>query len=397
MKILLLCAPLRPVLGNNANLLSKLIPYLKKNNEVHLFSMAQRGEQTDFPEQCFGVRVHWGRPEEIKGMEWLAALLMAKTLDPRGFSDEIQSFAAIHALKRIRAEYPFDTLISTIEPFYMACAALHMRNTKKVLYLMDPTRAVRGEQETVFRNRTLCKLICGHDLILTTPFIKDVLQKRNLLNGNRIKTVGFPMIDKAPAFRTEQRNDGKIELLFCGWLYPDIRSPQFFLKIVSRLDSRFKVVFMGKECEKLRESFAFDTAAEVVLLPQQPYDKALRAMEEADVLINIGNSVPVHMPSKTLEYINTGKPFVNFYKIPDCPTLFYTKRYPLCLNIFEDENRTKEAAEEFIQFCIHNTHARVDRSFILKEFEDCVPRYIAEQILEEMEEKPCLNQNSIPS
>ena len=60
-------------------------------------------------------------------------------------------------------------------------------------------------------------------------------------------------------------------------------------------------------------------------------------MADADVLINIGNSVPVHMPSKTLEYINTGKPMVNFYKFADCPTLYYTKRYPLCLNLYEKE------------------------------------------------------------
>lgn len=154
---------------------------------------------------------------------------------------------------------------------------------------------------------------------------------------------------------------------------------------------------MGKECDKLGERFAFDTAAEVVLIPQQPYDAALRAMAKADILINIGNSVPVHMPSKTLEYINTGKPFVNFYKMPDCPTLFYTRRYPLCLNILEDDDKVEEAATEFLQFCLCNIHAKVDRSFILKEFEDCVPRYIAEQILVGLGGKQCINQNSIPS
>jgi hypothetical protein len=85
------------------------------------------------------------------------------------------------------------------------------------------------------------------------------------------------------------------------------------------------------------------------------------------------------MPSKTLEYINAGKPIVNFHKLPDCPTLHYTRRYPLCLNIFEGDAPDPEA---FIRFCLQNrgkTAPSVD-------IPECTPNFIARAILDEIGE-----------
>ena len=109
-------------------------------------------------------------------------------------------------------------------------------------------------------------------------------------------------------------------------------------------------------------------------------------MAQADILINIGNSVPVHMPSKTLEYINTGKPFVNFHKLSDCPTLYYTKRYPLCLDLYEGDADIDTAAERFTEFCVENAGKTADREYIEREYAECTPRYIAGKILDALGE-----------
>jgi hypothetical protein len=201
---------------------------------------------------------------------------------------------------------------------------------------MDPPACVSNGAETTYRNRTLPSVLKKQDVLITTPFILDALRKHRLPLPGKNEVLGFPMVGETRAVR-KKPTDGKIHLLFCGWLYSDIRSPRYFLDIVSRLDERFQVTFMGRECEQLQEHFPVETKATLVTLPNQPYEVALQAMADADVLINIGNSIPVHMPSKTLEYINTGKPMVNFYKFADCPTLYYTKRYPLALNLFEEE------------------------------------------------------------
>lgn len=254
---------------------------------------------------------------------------------------------------------------------------------------MDPPGCtLDGYCETPFRARELSKIFSLCDSVFTTQFIGQELLRHGYSKYiSKLTHVGFPLIDNNGTTSVQVPRRKKIQLLFCGWLCSHIRSPRYFLHILSRLDGRFRVTFMGRECELLRERFDFTTAAEVVTLPQQPYETALRAMAEADVLINIGNSLPVHMPSKTLEYLNTGKPVVNLHKLPDCPTLHYTSRYPLCLNLYEGEGDIDRAAERFIRFCEENRGKTVDRDFILREYADCTPEHIAGKILEELGER----------
>lgn len=251
---------------------------------------------------------------------------------------------------------------------------------------MDPPAALYDGTNTVYRNRRLKKILAKQHTILTTPFIRDALISHGFGTcADKIVPVGFPLIATYNV-KASTPDSERIHLLFCGWLYSDIRSPKYFLDVLSRLDERFIVTFMGRECEKLTERFDIHTKAELITLPQQPYETALQAMTDADIMINIGNSVPVHMPSKTLEYINTGKPFVNFYKTDDCPTLYYTKRYPLCLNISEKDTELDDAAQRFIDFCVENKGKTVDRAYIEREYEDCTPQYITQIILDALGE-----------
>ena len=197
-------------------------------------------------------------------------------------------------------------------------------------------------------------------------------------------TVSFPHVGN------NKTQDGKIDLefrpekinlLFCGALFADVRSPDCFLEVVKRLDERFTVTFMGRNCPEFWENYAVETKASVRVLPAQPYAAALNAMYHADILVNIGNNMLVHMPSKTLDYINTGKPIVNFHKFKNCPTLHYTHRYPLCLNMYEPEMTGAEAAERFVRFCELQKGNSVPREEIDRLFADCRAETIADQIL----------------
>ena len=385
MKLLLMTESLFPQAGNNANLIGKLIPhFIMAGHEVHLFSFAFGVNQNELPSECFGVPVHWATDQK---RDWKRKLLypaVSKVIDPNGFSDALQIQILMRELKNVCRQYPFEAAISTSEPYIMASAASLLYGGKKVLYMMDPPASVSNGAGTAYRSRTLPSVLKNQEALITTPFILQALQTHGLSLPQKTETVGFPMI-MPQMERSSQEAGEKIKLLFCGWLYSDIRSPQYFLDIVSRLDERFEVTFMGRECETLLERFPIETKARIITLPQQPYETALQAMAHADILINIGNNVPVHMPSKTLEYINTGKPMVNFYKLPDCPTLYYTQRYPLALNLFEEENDIDLAAQTFTDFCLMNKGNTIDHTRIEQEYVDCTPRYIAQKILDFLE------------
>ena len=377
--------PLYPLPGNNANLTGKLIPhFLAAGHTVHLFSAAFGESRDKLPVEHFGVPVHWATDQR---RDWKRKLLypaISKATDPNGFSDALQVQILLRELKEVCRQYSFDAVLSTSEPFPMACAASQLYGGKKALYIMDPPESVSDRPGTAYRSRMLPSILKNQNAVITTPFIMEAIKAHVLPLPEKTETVGFPMITRNTRI-SARKPDGKIRLLFCGWLYSDIRSPQYFLDIVSRFDERFEVTFMGKECEKLQERFPIETKATLITLPNQPYDVALQAMADADVLINIGNSVPVHMPSKTLEYINTGKPMVNFYKFADCPTLYYTKRYPFALNLFEEEKDMDAAAEQFVRFCEESVGKTVDDDWIESEYADCTPQYIAQKIIDSLE------------
>lgn len=376
---------LLPQPGNNANLISKLIPYLTAEHEVHIFAPAF--DITELPETYFGVPVHWATDSTRDFKRRYIYPAISKLVDPDGYSDALQEMVLLREIQAVRKDYDFDAVISTMEPFTAAITASQLKAVKKILFIMDPPDCVRGGKGTLFRNRKLGEILAKQDAILTTPFIREALKENGFGEyDGKIVSVGFPMIENHIRGDSTiiNKSNGKINLLFCGWMYSDIRSPQYFLDIVSRLDERFCVYFMGKECDRLRERIGFETKAEVITLPQQPYQTAIAAMLDADILINIGNSVPVHMPSKTLEYINTGKPMVNFYKLEDCPTRYYTDRYPLCLNLFEGDEDIEAAAQKFMDFCFKNRGKTVNRELIEHEFTDCTPQYVSQCILDKL-------------
>lgn len=386
MNFLVITGQLYPRRGNNSNLISKLLPHLINEHTVHIAAPASAEYAALLPAQIGDCPVHWILDDRKDLTRKLVYPIISKLTDLHGYSDAVQTLVLASGLKAIRKEYPFDAVISTMEPFPSACAALQMpKQVKKVLYLMDPPAVSCGSAPTPYRQRMLGKVFAGHNLVLTTPFIREALASCGYgPYCEKMVEVGFPMIEPHPYVPTPDdipMNSRKINLLFCGWLYGEIRSPKYFLDIAAKLDERFCLYFMGKECELLRERFDFQTRAQVVTLPQQPYQVALNAMHDADILINIGNSIPVHMPSKTLEYINTGKPMVNFYKLDDCPTLHYTKRYPLCLNLHETDN-LEQAAQDFIRFCTENKGNTTDRSRLAEQLPECTPQYIAQKILQ---------------
>lgn len=390
MNILVLTGQLYPISSNNANLLCKLLATLRKRHTVHLAAPVTNTGDHVLPVQVHRCPMHWIADEQKDAVRKLIYPAIAKMIDPKGYSDAIQALIIARKLQEIRKEYHYDLILSSMEPFPSGCAALMLpKQVRKVLYIMDPPACTcNPDAETLYRHRMLPKILEGHDLILTTPFIREAL--KNCGYGrfdNKIIEVGFPMIEAHSRRNTPEdiiMDREKINLLFCGWLYSEIRSPKFFLDIASKLDERFCIYFMGKECDKLRERFSFDTRAQVITLPQQPYQVALNAMADADILINIGNSIPVHMPSKTLEYINTGKPMVNFHKLTDCPTLHHTNRYPLCLNIWEGERDTEQTADAFIRFCTENKSRTVDTASLKTQLPECTPEYIAKLILEKI-------------
>ena len=136
MNILLITGSLLPQPGNNTNLLSKLIPYLKEHT-LHILAPAGKGTSL-LPDTVFGLPVHWMVDNRRDSVRRIIYPALAKLTDQNGYSDAIQSMLLLETAKKLRRDYPFDVVISTMEPFSSGCTAIKLTNCKKVLYLMDP-------------------------------------------------------------------------------------------------------------------------------------------------------------------------------------------------------------------------------------------------------------------
>ena len=153
--------------------------------------------------------------------DWKRKLLypaISKFTDPNGFSDALQVQILSREIKEYHKVYPFDMVLSSSEPYTMACTASRLPDVTKVLYIMDPPACVSNGTETAYRNRTLPSVLKQQDALITTPFILDALKSHHLPLPGKTEIVGFPMITENQA-NEATRSDRKIHLLFCGWLY----------------------------------------------------------------------------------------------------------------------------------------------------------------------------------
>lgn len=368
--------------NNNTHLIMKLLPYLlRRGHDVHILSAIPESVDTGRFPDFEGYTVHWC-PDSAYGLyrnpltRKLVTLQYARNLMKKA--------------KSLHQKYGYDLILTTHYPNRAVNAIAQLPDSyPKMLYLMDPPKFLFEEvSHASLKKKVFGQYLKKNHSILTTPFIRQALTEQGFGKYDpKITELGFPILENnryAPTERDIVMDKEKINLLFCGTLHPDIRSPKYFLELISRLDERFCVYFVGLGCQQLYQRYAFETKAQVVALPSQTYQVALNAMHDADILINIGNSVSVHIPSKTLEYINTGKPIINLHKLEDCTTLYYTKRYPLCLDLPEYDPDVDKAAEKFLAFCLENHGKTIDTTGISDMFPECTPEYIADVIISKM-------------
>ena len=131
-----------------------------------------------------------------------------------------------------------------------------------------------------------------------------------------------------------------LRILYIGTLYRSIRSPEFLLKLFAMLSqqnpgNRIELHFVGaiNRCEDLFEQYRQLIGNQIFLHGQVDRDSATCAMEEADLLVNIGNGNRYQLPSKIVEYASLGKPILNLSTIDEDSSQLFLKDYAASLNL----------------------------------------------------------------
>lgn len=134
---------------------------------------------------------------------------------------------------------------------------------------------------------------------------------------SKMSFANFPMVIRPIETKmAEEKKDSRKKLfVYVGTLYKVLRNPVYSCTILKSLTTYIdmKVVFMGGgDCFDILRNYQRQTNNAIEYIGMQPHDVALKYLDNADVLLSIGNKESPMAPSKIYEYISTGKPIIHF-------------------------------------------------------------------------------------
>ncbi|MFC5577111.1 glycosyltransferase [Lysobacter niabensis] len=144
---------------------------------------------------------------------------------------------------------------------------------------------------------------------VTSAGARELLIERHGVAHDRVKilTQGFDASWQHSPSAIEFDPE-RLELLFTGSFY-SFRNPQALLEAVVRYPSVRLNIATSRWPEAL-ESWLVEYPQQLRLLGFLPHAEAIAVQRAADVLVNIANDDPVHVPGKIFEYLGARRPIL---------------------------------------------------------------------------------------
>ena len=225
-------------------------------------------------------------------------------------------------------------------------------------------------------------------IMVTDLIYKDYINtQREKESIDKLRVVNFPNIisNRTKGNDSKLFDDRKCNCVYAGGLYKDIRDPGYALRLFDEL-KEYNIVLHIFGCQASCPALPPVLPSNVIIHDRVSSGEADVIMNSADILVNIGNSAANQMPSKILTYIAAGKPILNIAKLQECPTLSYTDRYPLALNLLESGTISQETVKKAADFCLNNKGKTVPFETVEKSFYDCTPAYVGGQLMDVINE-----------
>ena len=175
---------------------------------------------------------------------------------------------------------------------------------------------------------------------------------------NKIRVIP-PLISFPENFHEKKRpffgKGERIRLLFVGNFYRPVRRPTFLLTVFSLLQEtelrdKLELHIMGSVKNVMDFIAPFNhliSSGRIVLHGVIEHHRALKAMTEADVLVNIGNDTSYQLPSKIVDYMAAGKSIVNLAAIEQDSSTRALEDYPHSFTLVD--NNVTGKSPEFIK------------------------------------------------
>lgn len=307
--------------------------------------------------------------------------------------------AYIHTARRLIEDKKIDTIISVNRPPETILAGLKLKKIfpkiYTIAYLLDLLQDVSPKNKLKKKiydknvNLLYISLLKKYDKILSAEnTISFFSQDMFLPYMNKVNFFGFPLFHSPFCSNIDKSEDfekGKINVVFTGNLSEFIRTPEgiltFMVPVIKNIP-KCVLHFYSKGCENILNKFKKQLGDNLILHGFVPYEEALIAMQNADILLNISNKIATQVPSKIFEYFSYCKPILNYRYIKEDPSNVYYKKYPLICNIDEYDDTN---CEEIIQFVSGSYHKHLDYEEVRKTYISNTPAYNIDLLLKNKE------------
>ena len=291
--------------------------------------------------------------------------------------------AAFKQLKKINEQKKIDIIISLNNPIEAHKAAIKFKeqySTKVVSYWLDQYTDVKKlHRFKIFKNLNYKNNLSLEKWIHNTSDL-------NLINENREKwiikhfrndnseIVHHPLIS-SKSFPSEV-SDENINITYAGTFYKGLRNPTNLLNFFNKIKSNnIKLNIYSKgDCGDILSKYNESDIININEIVDK--EELMKIYMQTNILINIGNTNNTQMPSKLYEYIDTGRPILNFYYNDDYA--FTLKDYPCQLSI--PYNKINDYEDEIMNFIYSYANSILPKEKILSSYYEATPGYIVSLI-----------------
>ncbi len=320
--------------------------------------------------------------------KWLRYLLMPRTIRYRlnNKSDYLVAEMEIWIKKHLQ---DFDVIVANSMPFYpIEVASVFGRQKPVIYYKMEPVaNYLRKDDFEKGKNIEAQWDNCASAIITEDLIYKFYQQYASAENLKKTIVAKFPCLIK----RKDNANDKILNkdacnLVYVGKFYHNVRDPKYLFSLLEQI--RYTTIHLTiaggyKRLPKdYIERYFTNKIPYITYLGEVSADKADALLNEADILVHLGNKIADQMPSKIIDYISSGKPILNIYGIDNCPTLPYLKDYPLALNIKDGTEITEELINKIVEFIQQSKGKKIPFEQIEQQYKECTPQYVGQQFYE---------------
>lgn len=303
----------------------------------------------------------------------------------------------VTAVENLSKKKQIDGILAACYPFsaiYAAYICKKKFNIDYVTYIMDVNSEAKNLRKVCFLRKKYEKKDFDTEIDIMASAKQNFVSEGFLHSraydivrnkGIRHSIVGFPIIGDNRA-NTESADgiQNKIKLFYGGAFVQGVREPQALMKLFSGIDSDDFILTLCTVGNYQNDLAHWAHGVKGVdFRGTVDRDEARQLLDEADILINVGNLNEHQVPSKIFEYFQTGKPIINLYADERQIRMF--AKYPLVLNISQKEI-TKDDISKMIEFCRQNKGKLVALDVVKENYKNYTISYLQQIVLDALQD-----------